>query len=94
MGLQLLELQLLELQPQVLRLERLELLQRTYQNPRIIHHAKNKIAGQNIPFLVRGFWDENTWIYDGAMPYQREFTASAGIQECKGKEKVMIVPAN
>ena len=38
-------------------------------------HAKNKIAGRIIPFLP-GFWDKNTVICVGAMPYRRVFPAT------------------
>ena len=42
-------------------------------------HAKNKFAGRCIPFLVLGFWDKNTGICAGAMPYRRDFPATTGI---------------
>ena len=42
-------------------------------------HTKNKIAGRIIAFSVLGFWDKNTGIYAGAMPYCRYFTATTGI---------------
>jgi hypothetical protein len=37
-------------------------------------HAKNKIAGRFILFSVLGFWDKNTGICAGAMPYRRDFS--------------------
>ena len=43
------------------------------------HHAKNKIAGRFIPFLVPYFWDKNTGICAGAMPHRRDFPATTGI---------------
>ena len=42
-------------------------------------HAKNKIAGSMIPFLVLGFWDTNTGICAGAMPYRRDFPTTSRI---------------
>ena len=42
-------------------------------------HAENTFASRFIPFLVLGFWDENTGIYAGAMPYRRDFPATTGI---------------
>ena len=42
-------------------------------------HATNKIAGRMIPILVLGFWDENTVMCAGAMPYQRDFPAAPKI---------------
>ena len=42
-------------------------------------HAKNKIAGQIIPFLVPGLWDKNTMICAGTMPYHRDFLATTRI---------------
>ena len=42
-------------------------------------HAENKIAGGFIPFLVLGFWDENTEIYAGDMPYRRNSPATTRI---------------
>ena len=44
-----------------------------------ILRTKNKIAGRLIPFLVLGFWDKNTGICAGAMPYRRDFPATTGI---------------
>ena len=42
-------------------------------------HAKNKIAGRCIPFLVLGFWYKNTGICAGAMTYRRDFPATTRI---------------
>ena len=42
-------------------------------------HAKNMFAGGFIPFLVLGFWNKNTGIYAGAMPYRRDFPVTTGI---------------
>ena len=42
-------------------------------------HAKNKIAGRMIPFLVLGFWDKSTGICASAMPYRRDFQATTRI---------------
>ena len=42
-------------------------------------HAKNKFAGRIIPFSVLGFWDKNTGVCAGAMPYRRDFTATTRI---------------
>ena len=39
-------------------------------------HAQNKIAGRIIPFLVLGFWDKNTVICAGAIPFCRDFPAT------------------
>ena len=50
------------------------------RNPPVKYsHAKNKIAGRFIPFLVLGFWNTITGICAGAMPYRRDFLATAGI---------------
>ena len=42
-------------------------------------HAKNKIAGRMITFLVLGFWDKNTGTCAGAMPYRRDFPTTTRI---------------
>ena len=42
-------------------------------------HAKNKIARRFILFLVLGFWDKNTGICAGAMPYRQDFPDTTGI---------------
>ena len=42
-------------------------------------HAKNKIAGRFILFLVLGFWDKNTGICAGAVQYRRDFPATTRI---------------
>ena len=34
-------------------------------------HAKNKIAGRIIPFLVLDSWDKSTYICAGAMTYRQ-----------------------
>ena len=41
--------------------------------------TKNKFVGRNIPFSVLDFWDKNTGICAGAMPYRRDFPATTGI---------------
>ena len=43
------------------------------------YHAQNKIAASRIPFSVRGFWDKNTVMWAGAMPYRRYFPATTRI---------------
>ena len=42
-------------------------------------HAKNKFARRFIPFSVLGFWDKNTVIWAGAMPYHRYFPITTRI---------------
>ena len=42
-------------------------------------HAKNKIAGRIITFLVLSFWNKNTEICVGAMPYRRDFPTTTRI---------------
>ena len=44
-----------------------------------VNHAKNKKAGRIIPFLVLGFWDNNTAICVGAMSYRRYFPVNTRI---------------
>ena len=59
------------------------------------NHAKNKIAGRFILFLVLGFWDKNTRICAGTMPYRWEFSATTRIQAfLLEAEKGLILPAN
>ena len=41
--------------------------------------AKNKFVGRIIPFVVLGFWDKNTGICTGTMPYRWDFPATTGI---------------
>ena len=41
-------------------------------------HVENKIAPIT-PVLVIGFWDKNTGIRAGAMPYRHNFPATTGI---------------
>ena len=41
--------------------------------------AKNKISGRIIPILVLGFWDKNTGMRAGAMPYHQDFSATTRI---------------
>ena len=43
------------------------------------YHAKNKFVGRIIPFVVLRFWDKNTGMCAGAMPYRRDFPATTGI---------------
>ena len=45
-----------------------------------VTHAKNKIARGFITFLELDFWDINTGICTGAMPYRRDFTATTRIK--------------
>ena len=42
-------------------------------------HANLSVTTQNCPFSVLGFWDKNTGICAGAMPYRRDFTATTRI---------------
>ena len=42
-------------------------------------HANLSPTTRNWPFSVLGFWDKNTWICAGAMPYRRDFTATTRI---------------
>ena len=42
-------------------------------------HAKNKIAGRFILFLILDFWDKHTGICAGTMPSRRDFPATTGI---------------
>ena len=42
-------------------------------------HANLSVTTQNWPFSVLGFWDNNTGICAGAMPYRRDFTATTRI---------------
>ena len=56
-------------------------------------HAKNNIAGRIIPFLVLGFWDTNTGVCTGAMPYRRDILATTGIKAFEA-ETCIILPAN
>ena len=39
-------------------------------------HAKNKIAGRMTPVLVLGFWNKNTVMCAGVMPYHSDFPAN------------------
>ena len=40
------------------------------------NHAKNKCSGRIIPLSVLGFWDKNTGICAGAIPYRWDFPAT------------------
>ena len=54
-------------------------------------HTKNKFVGRIIPFLVLGFWDKNTGICAGAMPYRRDFPTTTRLQAFEA-EKGVILP--
>ena len=54
-------------------------------------HVKNKIAGRIILFLVLGFWDKNTGIFAGAMPYRRDFPATTRIYAFQAKKRLFCV---
>ena len=43
------------------------------------HHVKNTIASRLILLLVLGFWDNNTVVCAGAIPYRRYFPATTRI---------------
>ena len=47
--------------------------------PTLASHANLSPTTRNGPFSVLGFWDKNTGICAGAMPYRRDFTATARI---------------
>ena len=43
------------------------------------YHANLSPTTRNWPFSVLGFWDKNTGICPGAMPYRRDFLATIRI---------------
>ena len=50
-------------------------------------HAKNRITGRIIPFLVLGFWDKNTGMFAGTMPRRRDFPATTRIEVFEAEKK-------
>ena len=54
-------------------------------------HAKKKIAGRMIPFLVLDVWDKIVMACAGAMPYRQDFLPLPGYRHFKLKG--MILPA-
>ena len=47
--------------------------------PTPAYHANLRTATRNCSFSVLGFWDENTGICAGAMPFRRDFPATTRI---------------
>ena len=63
----------------------------TFRSADVSSHAQNKIVGQIIPFLVKGFRDKNTMASTDAMVFRRNVPATTRILSFQAKHGIFCL---